>query len=138
MHTLAGITCGTAINLAGYSSPISNEGSSGKTNFISSCDGGLDAVFYYSLPAGLTISFEPPSTYSHAYHEIRYDGSCPGSTSGGSGCDYASNTVSFQNFRSSSMDVYYHQTGFSTADDYLNVQWTVSGSSTGGYTPNPF
>jgi hypothetical protein len=103
-----------------------------KTNFLYSCGSGFDAVFFYTLPVGATIRFQTPSTYSHAYHEIRYDGSCPGSTQ--AQCSSASSDMSLQNTRSSSVDVYYIQSGFTSADDYLNVQWTVSG----GYTPNPF
>jgi hypothetical protein len=91
-------------------------------------------VFFYTLPVGATIRFQTPSTYSHAYHEIRYDGSCPGSTQ--AQCSSASSDMSLQNTRSSSVDVYYIQSGFSTADDYLNVQWTVSGiGGIGGSEP---
>jgi len=119
----AGGTCGTAINLASYYYPgILGAWSSDKTNFLTSCGSGYDAVFYYSLAAGATIAFDPPSTYYHNTHEIRYGGSCPGTSQ--SACAYASSRVSYRNTGSTSVDVYYIQSGFSSTDSALNVVWT--------------
>jgi hypothetical protein len=123
LHPLAGISCATPIDLAEYSSPISNMASPLKTDFLSSCGSGFDAVYYFSLPAGYTIGFNAPSsTYYHTNHEIRYDGSCPGSTQ--SNCVSASSYLGLENTRSTSADVYYIQSGFTSADSALNVRWT--------------
>ena len=131
MHTLAGISCATAINLADYSSPIINMASSFKTNFQNTCGQGFDAVYYYSLPGATnaTIRFYAPSTtYYHTDHEIRYQrasgGSCPGDTS--IRCSSASSWVGLTNIGSTSLDVYYIQSGFTSANSDLNVQWTVT------------
>jgi hypothetical protein len=128
----AGVSCETAIDLGSgyYSSPSTFYNS--KTDFVSNCMGGYrDAIFYYSLPAGATITFDPPPTspsfpYLHTVHEIRSGGSCPGTTQGA--CAGSSSTISFTNAESTSVDVYYIQTGFSDSEDWVKVAWTVSGT----------
>ena len=82
-------------------------------------------MFDMSLAPGYTIWFYPPSSYSHTAHELRYDGSCPGDTQ--FGYQWASNPVGLFNTRSTSVNVYYTQCGFPSADSDLNVQWAVEG-----------
>jgi hypothetical protein len=127
LHTLAGISCATPINLAFHSSPISNMASSAKTDFFTSCGSGFDAVFTYLLPAGATIRFHTPSTYLHTNHSIRYDGSCPGDAQ--ASCWYATSDMALQNTRTSNTVVYYIQSGFASADSALNVRWTITAAS---------
>ena len=126
MLTLAGSSCAEPINLAGYTSPLVDHYSTDKTNFAV-CGSGYAAVFYYSLPPGLTITFSTPSSVlfnTHTNHEIRYDGSCPGSSQ--ATCDGEYYDVGIENNRDTYMDVYYIQSGFFSADSDLNVQWTVT------------
>ena len=76
------------------------------------------------------MTFDPPSSYSHTTHEIRYTygGSCPGTSQ--LECASAGSSMSVRNGDSTnSVDIYYIQSGFPSADSDLNVVWTVSGES---------